>query len=155
MERTGECAHQAILAQGKVLHIDQVESLATLRVNVQVGSMAPLHCTALGKILLAFSNVEFPTTLEPFTAKTITDPNVLRLHLEEVRQQGYALDNEEFDPDKCCIAVPVYDFRNNVIGAVGISGPAICITPARLPELTATVVEIGMEPFNRMAFTRL
>ncbi len=86
MERTGECAHLAILAQGQALYIDQVESPATLRVNVQVGQMAPLHCTALGKILLAFSNVEFPTTLESFTAKTITEPNVLRLHLEEVRQ---------------------------------------------------------------------
>ena len=60
MERTGECAHLAILAQGKALYIDQVESPATLRVNVQVGQMAPLHCTALGKILLAFSNSELP-----------------------------------------------------------------------------------------------
>ncbi len=49
MERTGECAHLAVAAQGKALYIDQVESPATLRVNAQVGTMNPLHCTALGK----------------------------------------------------------------------------------------------------------
>jgi len=150
MERTGECAHLAILAQGNALYIDQVESPATLRVNVQVGQMAPLHCTALGKILLAFSNVEFPAMLESFTPKTITNPDALRKHLEDIRQQGFAVDTEEFDSGIRCIAVPVYDIRNKVVGAMGISGPATRITPERLPELIATVVEIGKALSGRM-----
>jgi IclR family transcriptional regulator, KDG regulon repressor len=154
MERTGECAHLAILAQGKALYIDQVESPATLRVNARVGQMAPLHCTALGKILLAHSGSELPVSLEAYTPKTITDPEALRQHLETVRQQGYALDNEEFDPCVCCIAVPVYDFSNQVAGAMGISGPATRITPERLPDLIATVVEIGKALSDRMTITR-
>jgi IclR family KDG regulon transcriptional repressor len=154
MGRTGECAHLAILAQGKALYIDQLESPATLRVNVEVGQMAPLHCTALGKILLAFGNAEFPPTLESFTPKTITNPNTLRIHLENVRQQGYAVDNEEFDPCVRCIAVPVYDFRKKMVGAMGISGPSTRITSQSLPELTATVVEIGKALSERMTFTR-
>lgn len=154
MEQTGECAHLAILAQGMALYIDQVESPATLRVNVQVGQMAPLHCTALGKILLAFGDGEFPATLEPFTPKTITDSDVLRKHLEDVRQQGFAVDNEEFDLCVRCIAVPVYDIRNKVVGAMGISGPSTRITPERLPELTAIVVEIGKALSDRMTYAR-
>jgi DNA-binding IclR family transcriptional regulator len=154
MERTGECAHLAILAQGKALYIDQVESPATLRVNVQVGKSAPLHCTALGKILLAFGNGELPATLEPFTPNTITDPDELRLHLEDIRQGGYAVDNEEFDPSVCCIAIPVYDFRGKVVGAMGISGPTTRLTPEKLPELTAIVVEIGKALSSRMTFIR-
>ena len=154
MQRTGECAHLAILAQDKALYIDQVESPATLRVNAQVGKMAPLHCTALGKILLAFSSGELPVMLEPFTPKTITDPDALHHHLEIVRIQGYAVDNEEFDPCVCCIAVPVYDFGNKVVGAMGISGPANRLTPERLPELISIVVEIGKALSGRMTFTR-
>jgi len=153
MERTGECAHLAILAQGKTLYIDQVESPATLRVNVRVGQLAPLHCTALGKILLAHGGDELPVFLEAFTPKTITDPEVLQQHLETVRQQGFALDNEEFDPCVCCIAVPVYDFPNQVVGAMGISGPATRLTAEKLPELIATVVEIGKALSDRMTIT--
>jgi DNA-binding IclR family transcriptional regulator len=153
MERTGECAHLAILAQGKALYIDQVESPATLRVNVQVGQMAPLHCTALGKILLAFNAGELPNKLEAFTPNTITDPAALLSHLESVRQLGYALDNEEFDLCVCCIAIPVHDLRNRVVAAMGISGPATRLTPHRLPGLIDIVGETGRELSGRMAFT--
>lgn len=143
MERTGECAHLAVLAQGRVLYIDQVESPATLRVNAQVGTMNPLHCTALGKILLAFCGAEIPPALESFTPRTIIKKNLLRKHLEQIRSQCYAVDDEEFDPGVRCIAVPVFDFRGEGIGSIGISGPATRINPDRLPTLTAIVVEIG------------
>lgn len=153
MERTGECAHLAVPAQGKVMYIDQVESPATLRVNAQVGTMNPLHCTALGKVLLAFGDLDFPDPLEAFTPRTLTDPETLHLHLDEVRRLGYAVDDEEFDPGVRCIAVPVFDFRNKVVGSMGISGPATRVTSERLPELAATVVEIGKALSERMTFT--
>lgn len=153
MERSGECAHLAILAQGKALYIDQVESPATLRVNAQVGTLNPLHCTALGKALLAFGELELPASLDPFTPRTITDPETLRRALDEVRRLGYAVDDEEFDPGVRCIAVPVYDFRGKAVGSIGISGPATRLTPERLPELAALVLEIGKALSERMSFT--
>jgi IclR family acetate operon transcriptional repressor len=154
MERTGECAHLAIPAQGKALYIDQVESPATLRVNAQVGTMNPLHCTALGKALLAFGDLELPFDLTSFTPRTITDPEMLRRHLNEVRQHGYAVDDEEFDIGVRCIAVPVFDFRGKAVGAIGISGPATRMTPERLPALAETVVETGKTLSERMIATR-
>ncbi len=152
MERTGECAHLAVPSQGKALYIAQVESPATLRVNAQVGTMNPLHCTALGKVLLAFSDLEIPPALERFTAKTIIDPQALRLHLEEVRRQGYALDIEEFDLGVCCIAAPVYNLQGKLVGAIGISGPAIRLIPEKIPELTDVVVEISQALSERMIY---
>lgn len=154
MEHTGECAHLAVPAQGKVLYIDQVESPATLRVNAEVGTMNPLHCTALGKILLAFCELDTPSILETYTPNTITDPAALRLQLDSVRQLGYAVDDEEFDSGVRCIAVPVHDFRGKVIGSVGISGPSTRITPERLAEMTGAVVEIGKALSARMNYTR-
>ena len=154
MEATGECAHLAVPAQGKALYIDQVESPATLRVNAQVGTMNPLHCTALGKALLAFGQLPLPESLEAHTPKTITSKKLLRRHLDEVRQAGYAVDDEEFDPGVRCIAVPVFDFRGKVVGSIGISGPASRITPERLSALADQVVEAGQALSERMNFTR-
>jgi IclR family transcriptional regulator, KDG regulon repressor len=152
MERTGECAHLAVQSQGMALYVDQVESPATLRVNVQVGQMGPLHCTALGKILLAFTGTPVPETLESHTARTITDPSALGRALEEVRRAGYAVDDEEFDPGVRCIAVPAVDFRGKVVGSMGISGPATRVTRERLPELAAIVVEEGKSLGERLSF---
>jgi DNA-binding IclR family transcriptional regulator len=154
MERTGECAHLAVLAQGKALYIDQVESSATLRVNAAVGTMNPLHCTALGKVFLAFGEAELPTSLERFTPATIHDPQALRQNLAEARSLGYTLDDEEFDPGVRCIAVPVFDFRGKVAGSIGISGPSSRVTRDRLPALAAAVLEIGKSLSERMNFSR-
>jgi DNA-binding IclR family transcriptional regulator len=154
METTGECAHLAIPAQGSALYIDQAESPATLRVNAAVGTMNPLHCTALGKALLAFGDLDLPDHLESFTPRTITDPESLRHHLDEVRRLGYAMDDEEFDPGVRCIAVPVFNFRSKVVGSIGISGPSSRITPERLVEMAAVVVAIGKELSERMTFIR-
>lgn len=154
MERTGECAHLAVPAQGKVLYIDQVESPATLRVNAEVGTMNPLHCTALGKVLLAFGHLELPAALESFTPYTLTDPVRLGRNLEQVRAQGYAVDDEEFDLGVRCIAVPVRDFGGRVVASMGISGPATRMTPERLSGLAAIVLEVGKLLSERMTFTR-
>ena len=154
MERTGECAHLAVPAQGKVMYIDQVESPVTLRVNAQVGTMNPLHCTALGKVLLAYGDLDIPSDLAPFTPNTITDPETLRRHLEEIRRLGFAVDDEEFDIGVRCIAVPVFDFRGKAVGAIGISGPATRMTSERMPALTAIVIEIGKALSERMTFSR-
>ncbi len=154
MEKTGECAHLAIHAQGKALYIDQVESPASLRVNAQVGTMNPLHCTALGKVLLAFGGAELPSTLESYTDNTIVDYAVLSSHLEQVRKLGYAMDQEEFDIGVSCIAVPVFDFRGKIVGALGISGPSSRLSAKRMLEIQKVLIETGKQVTERMAFSR-
>lgn len=153
MERSGECAHLAVPAQGKVLYIDQVESPVTLRVNAQVGTMNPLHCTALGKVLLAYGDLDIPADLAAFTPNTITDPETLLRHLEEIRRLGFAVDDEEFDLGVRCIAVPVFDFRGKAVGAIGISGPGTRVTLERMPALTAIMLDVGKALSERMTFS--
>jgi IclR family KDG regulon transcriptional repressor len=154
VDRTGECAHLAILAQGQALYIDQAESPSSLRVTTGVGTLAPLHCTALGKALLAHSDMSIPNELPRFTPRTITDPSTLTIHLERVRSDGYATDDEEYEIGVRCIAVPVFDFRDTVAGAIGISGPAGRMPLERLPDLAKTVVEIGKEVTRQLAFNQ-
>jgi IclR family KDG regulon transcriptional repressor len=154
MERSGECAHLAVPAQGQVLYIDQVESPASLRVDAQVGQLNPLHCTALGKVMLAFGNLEVPRHLEVFTPRTITDLRDLHRQFDEIRRLGYAFDDEELNLGVRCIAAPVFDPRGKLAGSIGISGPTARMTLERCPALTAMVVEAGKALSERMTFTR-
>lgn len=154
MERTGEGAHLAILSQGGVLYVDQVESPATLRATTGVGTVAPLHCTALGKALLAFDpNARLSEELESFTPRTITSQETLRAHLDQTRRQGYAVDDEEYEYGVRCVAVPVFDFRGKTVGAIGVSGPAGRISLERLPELALVIKQIGQELTDRLSFS--
>lgn len=154
VERTGECAHLAILAQGQALYIDQVEAPASLRVTTGVGTLAPLHCTALGKALLAFGDEPLPAALPAFTPRTITSPETLRAHLEQTRRQGYAVDDEEYEYSVRCVAAPVCDYRGKVVGAIGISGPAGRISLDRIPQYGAIVTEISRALSDRLSFRR-
>ncbi len=152
VDRTGEGAHLAILAQGGALYIDQVESPATLRATTGVGTIAPLHCTALGKALMTFGNLPQPQQMKAFTARTIVDADTLRVHLEQTRRQGYAVDDEEYEYGVRCVAVPVYDYRGKVVGAIGVSGPAGRMSLERVPEIARIVMEVGKDLSDRLSF---
>lgn len=155
VDRTGECAHLAILAQDQALYIDQVESRASLRVTTGVGTLAPLHCTALGKVLLAFDpSLSLPDEMPRFTPRTITDQHTLRIHLEQTRRQGYAVDDEEYDYGVRCVAAPVHDYRGKVVGAVGISGPAGRISLEHIPQFAEAVMSASKSLSDRMSFNR-
>lgn len=152
VRETSECAHLGVLAQGKVLYIDQVESPETLRVNAEVGFTAPLHCTALGKVLLAWGDAPIPAELSTYTARTICDVQVLQMDLEKTRWRGYALDDEEFDYGVRCIAAPVFDYCGKAVGALGISGPAARVRMDRISELSGKLMAIAKALSDKMSF---
>jgi IclR family transcriptional regulator, KDG regulon repressor len=152
VDATGECAHLAILAQGQALYIDQVESPSALRVATGVGTMAPLHPTALGKVLLAWANAPLPSELQSFTVRTITDMGVLKHHLDMVRQQGYALDDEEYQYGVRCIATPVFDYRDKCVGAIGVSSPSTRLPLESIHAVAQVVVNISKDLTTRLSF---
>jgi len=154
MERSGECAHLAVPAQGEVLYIDQVESPASLRVDAQVGQLNPLYCTALGKAMLAFGKLDVPMRLEAFTPHTITDLRDLHRQLDEIRRLGYAFDDEELNLGVRCIAAPIFEPSGKLVGSIGISGPTARMTLERCPALSAMVVEVSNALSESMTLTR-
>ncbi len=151
---TGECAHLGIPCKDGVLYIDQVESSLTLRVNADIGHVGPLHATALGKVMLAYSNIQIPPSLEKFTQKTIRLQKDLQIELARIRDQGYAIDAEEYNNDVNCLAVPIYDYRDKVIGAIGISGPASRLTIEKLRGFSSEIIKIGKQLSDKMRFRR-
>jgi DNA-binding IclR family transcriptional regulator len=95
----------------------------------KIGQRAPVHCTALGKALLAFqpekelSRIINEIRLKSYTRNTITSKNKLIKKLRETRKRGYALDQREYEEDVECIGAPIRDHLGRVIAALSISGP--------------------------------
>lgn len=144
-EQTGECAHLAILVGNKAFYVDQAAPSRGVIVDAPVGTLAPLHCTALGKALLAFQPGEIRERLlasiecEPYTRRTITSPAVLDSFLTSVRANSIAFDDEEFSVGIRCMAAPVFRYDGAIAGAIGISGPSPRVTDDRLLEWEAVI----------------
>jgi len=115
----------------------------------RVGDPRPAHCTAIGKALLAnLPEAELKTFLEAgefrsLTPKTITAAAILELELARVREQGYAVDDEEFAQGMRCLAAPVRNFTGQVVAAIGISGPVWRASLDRVAQLTEFVKAAG------------
>jgi len=146
VRETGECAHLAVLVDSRVWYIDKIDSKLPLKVDHPIGSLSPLHCTALGKAFLAFGEVRDAGTLTAYTPKTITSPEALERAIALTRAQGYAVDDEEFAHGIRCVARPVMDASGRMIAALGVSGPSVRIDDARLAELGRLVISVTAGP---------
>lgn len=146
VELTGECAHSAVSAGAAALVIDDVETAHPLRVVAGKGRRVPLHCTSAGKCLLAFGLAPMPAQLPARTARTVTNPQMLTLHLQEIAARGWSLDDEENDLGVRCISAPVFDgVGGDPVGCIGIDGPTVRITPEAVADLAAHVVHAADE----------
>jgi DNA-binding IclR family transcriptional regulator len=139
VDETGECAHAAVASGAWALVIDDFETGHALRVVAGKGRRVPLHCTSAGKCLLAYELATFPHELPARTARTITNPEMLRLHLAEILERGYALDDEENDPGVRCISAPVFNAAGEAIGCIGIDGPSVRMTSDRITDFAQHV----------------
>ena len=132
---TGECAHLAVRVESRVWYIDKVQSSLPLKVDHPIGSLAPLHCTALGKAFLAFGGAQAVMPLTGYTPATMTSVEALELELERTRERGYAVDDEEFAIGIRCVGGPIMDRQDRMIAALSVSGPTVRIDDRRLHEL--------------------
>lgn len=132
---TGESAHLGALRDLEVVHLEGEVADRLLHTSLRVGRRLPPHCTALGKVLLAFApkgvidaferQALSAGRLEARTPSAISDPGRLRDHLAEVAARGYATDQEECEVGLCCAAAPVFDAAGRVVAGVSVSGPSL------------------------------
>jgi IclR family transcriptional regulator, acetate operon repressor len=122
---TGETINLGVSSNGMVEQIAQVDSTYLIGGTNWVGMSVPLHCSALGKVLLAYGAAQLPSDkLERRTAKTITTEAALRAELAGLRARGYAVTDEELEPGLVAVASPIYGYDGTVVAALSVSGPA-------------------------------
>lgn len=142
-QSTNETVHLAVLDRDEVIYIDKVESTQAVRMHSTIGSRNPVHCTSLGKAILAYLSLEerkrilASVTMERRTANTITDPARLEEHLNAVRLQGFAMDDLENEDGIRCVGAPIFGYSGAVVAAVSVSGPAYRMSAERAGEIGA------------------
>src|SRR5579864_3499709 len=137
-EATGATINLGVASRGMVEQVAQVDSTYLIGGTNWVGLSVPLHCAALGKVLLAYGAASLPPgRLVRRTGRTITSRDALQEDLAEVRRRGYAVTNEELEPGLVAVAAPAYRDGAAVVAALSVSGPATRLTPARVRAIAS------------------
>lgn len=142
---TGETVHLAALEGHEMVFLDRIDGVQPVTLRTRVGFRAPVHVTAVGKAVLAFSEpgsvarLLRAVPLARYTPNTITDHETFLAHLALVRRQGYAVDHEEHRLTIRCVGAPVFDHLGTPIAALSIAGPMFRLSQRRIREVADLV----------------
>jgi DNA-binding IclR family transcriptional regulator len=156
---SGETVNLGVLAGREILYLDVLESPHNFRMVSQIGMRRPLHCTGLGKAILAWQPAGFRNELlavpklEKLTAHSITRPAELIAELGRIRRVGYAIDNEETELGARCVAAPILDSSGCIAAGVSVSGPVIRMSRARTTEIAKAVKRAALEISRRLGYS--
>ena len=151
VDQCGETVNLGVIDQGEVVFISQVESREVMRMIVRLGSRSPVHASGVGKALLAnlpeqrVADILQRRGLARYTDQTIDSPVALREELLQVRQQGFALDDEEQAVGLRCVAAPIFDENGQALAGISLSGPKARIVDGRLSELGSAIRQTALE----------
>ncbi len=145
----------SLFDHGNVFYIEVLKGNHALSIAAAVGQRLPAHCTASGKLFLAYLspqelNAFLNHTLVAYTDKSITSPDKLRNHLESILQQGYGFDDEEYEAGIRAISAPICNQQGMVIAAMSIPGPTSRMTTDRIPQVAEALKEATRAISRRM-----
>jgi DNA-binding IclR family transcriptional regulator len=145
MYNTGETVHLCLLDDGQMLYLDKVEPDRSVRMSSKIGRRNPVHCTAVGKaVLAALPEAEVDAILRQhgmrrFTPRTLVTPAELKAELKKIAEQGYAFDDEENEEGVRCIGAMVREYSGRPVAAISISVPSFRLPLEKVPVLGALV----------------
>lgn len=158
-DQTGETVHLGTLIDSEIIYVHKVDSRHMLGMYSRVGRRAPLHCTAIGKVLMAWEHparrdrVLQGAEFKRFRDKTIVEPAAFLAELERVKAQGFGEDREEFDDHIRCLGVPIFDRLNQPIAGLSISFPTFRYDEAKAPEVVAMLQAASRDISTRLGCT--
>jgi DNA-binding IclR family transcriptional regulator len=155
-----ENAYVGVIRKHNVVYLDVVESDLSVRVVSRVGSQLPVWCSAIGKAQIAYMNQGELDKILPqekdwqrCTPNSIGDRDRLISELEKVRNQGFAVDNEEFDLDVKCVGAAIRDYTKRVVAGISVSGPSFRMSEERiLGEVAPAVVKAAADISRRLGY---
>lgn len=154
---TGLSVHLAVFGGERAVVIHRAEPAPGGLTPLNLLENAPVHCTSIGKAILAFQPESVVTRvieagLARYTDSTITDGDLLRRELETVRQQGYAVDNGEHQPGLRCIGAPIRDQFGRVFASISATGSAIQSPVDRQASVSAMVIHHANQISSHLGF---
>lgn len=140
-DESGETVNLMVRSAGGAEAIAQVDGRHVLGVNSWIGREVPDHCSAAGKVFLAFGDAQPDEPLERLTARTIVHAEQLGRELSAVRELGFATIVDELEMGLAAVAAPIRDGAGNVVGALSVAGPTARLGPSRLGVVGRLAIE--------------
>lgn len=156
--RIDEITHLGMLDGYDLIYIDKVETTSTIRIYSQTGRRAPMYCTGIGKALLAyFQESKLAAYLDhhellQYTDTTLTNPVKLKEELEEIKEKGYAVDNEEHEKGVRCVAAPIFNHIGEVCYAISVTAPSSRMTDSRMKEIIPLILKTSDTISKKMGY---
>ena len=156
MERTRLTVHLAVMEGNQGVIVGKIEPPGLLRIATWVGKFVDLHCTGVGKAILAYlseealNNLAREQGLPRYNSGTITSLRKLKVALAVVRDLGYAFENEEAEYGFRCVGAPIFGFTGDVLAAVSVAGSANQIPIAKVPRLARHVMQTAFAISRRL-----
>src|SRR3954462_7982756 len=152
-----ETVNIAILDSDRAVNVSQARGPAALSTHNWVGQGTPLHATSSGKVLLAHApdavrKGVLSRDLPRYTPGTVTDPEVLRQHLDRILEQGWGSTVEEYEVGLNAVAAPIRGADGDVVAALSVSGPSFRMDADDFPRLARRVVAGADELSRRLGF---
>lgn len=152
-----ETVFLAVLDGHEIVTIERFEGPQVIALRTEIGGRRPAYCTASGKAIMAELDADaveriLAQGMPVRTARTITSPMVMRHHLDEARQRGFAIDDEERLEGVRCVGAPIFGYDGYVCGAISIAAPALRTPWERLQALGAETHKAACEISQQMGF---
>ncbi|MBI1354072.1 MAG: helix-turn-helix domain-containing protein [Acidobacteria bacterium] len=157
MERAGGMAHLAAWHERALMYLHTISQPGESHLFAEIGERWPLHCTGLGKAMLAYRepreiDLLFAVERTRFTANTITTGDAMKREVARIRARGYAVDDEEMVQGVRCVAAPIFQRDGLAVAAVSVSAPTSLLTDQRIAECAAIVCEAALRTSMQLGF---
>lgn len=155
-DKTGETVHLGMLIDSELIYVHKIDSRHMLAMYSRVGRRAPLHCTAIGKVLLAWEQPERRDRIlagvdfKRYQENTIVEREAFLSELDRVKAQRFGEDREEFDDHIRCLGIPIFDRLGQPIAGMSISFPSFRYDEASAPELVAMLTAASRDISSKL-----
>jgi DNA-binding IclR family transcriptional regulator len=154
---TGESAQIAQLEGNKLIYVNQVRCKQPINIAAYTGRINPIHCTSSGRLLLAYQSEKHQQEilgekLEKFTVHTVTDHEKIENSLEIIKNQGFCIMKNEFIKGIISVSAPVWDYREKVIAAISVVGPASRLDDQRINYCKSRVISSASKLSEKLGY---
>lgn len=156
--QTRETIHLTVRHGLSAVYVDKLDSPEQLRIHSRIGAAVPLHCTAVGKVMLAFMAIEEgekvlrQLELKRLTPNTVGSAQELQAELNRTRKNRYACDLEENELHIRCIAAPIWDHTGSVNASVSITAPVVRMPVNRMRQLAPLIQQAGLQISRELGY---
>jgi DNA-binding IclR family transcriptional regulator len=157
-DATGEVVHLVIPEPPYIIYIDKFDSKETIRMHSSIGKRSPMYCTSVGRAILStYSDEKIraiwnQSHIQKLTDHTITEFEPFLHMINQVRQNGYAEDNEENELQVRCFGAPIKDYTGETVAAISISTPIIRLDDTRIDQFKQLIIEYSRKISKELGY---